>query len=541
MMNRKLLVSTLLLLFTFQISSFGQLFNDEVYKFSKVLGFIEAFYVDSVNKEKLVETAVVEMLKELDPHSVYISKEEVQRMNEPLQGSFDGIGIQFNILYDTLMVVSPISGGPSEKVGILAGDRIVSIDGENVAGVKITNEMVFDRLRGKKGTKVVVAIKRRGEKDLLDFEIIRDKIPIYSLDAAYMVSKKDKVGYIKLNRFAATTMQEYREAVAKLRKEGAEHLILDLTDNGGGYLNMAEELADEFLKSGQLIVYTEGLKSERSETKATKTGSFETGKVVIMIDEGSASASEIVAGAVQDWDRGVLVGRRSFGKGLVQRPLALPDGSMMRLTIARYYTPTGRLIQKSYEKGTDNYHHDLINRYNHGELSNADSIQFPESLKYATLEKKRVVYGGGGIMPDIFVPIDTVAYSDYYRDLIRKGIINRYILNYMDKNRAELERKYKNHKKHGTFAYFIENFEVDDAFLKDFIAFAENEKLPFDEEGYTKSYASLKANLKALIARDIWGTSEFYEVVNVLDHIYNEAVKVMLDDKTYQSKLNRSK
>lgn len=541
MMNRKFLVSTLLLLFTFQITSFGQLFNDEVYKFSKVLGFIEAFYVDSVNKEKLIESAVVEMLKELDPHSVYISKEEVQRMNEPLQGSFDGIGIQFNILYDTLMVVSPISGGPSEKVGIIAGDRIVSIDGENVAGVKITNEMVFDRLRGKKGTKVVVVIKRRGENELLDFEIIRDKIPIFSLDAAYMVSTKDKVGYIKLNRFAATTMQEYREAVEKLRKEGAEHLILDLTDNGGGYLNMAEELADEFLKSGQLIVYTEGLKSERNETLATKTGIFETGKVVIMIDEGSASASEIVAGAVQDWDRGVLVGRRSFGKGLVQRPLPLPDGSMIRLTIARYYTPTGRLIQKSYENGTDNYHHDLVNRYNHGELSNADSIQFPESLKYATLEKKRVVYGGGGIMPDIFVPIDTTGYSDYYRDLIRKGIINRFILNYMDANRSELERKYKNHKKRDTFENFVENFEISDAFLQELIDFGEKEKLPFNEEGYNKSYVSLKANLKALVARDLWGTSEFYEVVNVLDPIYNEAVKVMLDDKSYQSKLNLSK
>lgn len=538
MMNRKFLVSLLLLLFAFNTTSFSQLFNDEVYKFSKVLGYIDAFYVDSVNKEKLVEAAVVEMLKELDPHSVYISKEEVQKMNEPLQGSFDGIGIQFNILNDTLLVVSPISGGPSEKVGILAGDRIVSIDSENVAGVKITNEMVFDRLRGKKGTKVVVVIKRRGENELLDFEIIRDKIPIYSLDAAYMVSTKDKVGYIKLNRFAATTMHEYHEAVAKLRKEGAEHLILDLTDNGGGYLNMAEELADEFLKNGQLIVYTEGLKSERNETKATKTGSFESGKVVIMVDEGSASASEIVAGAVQDWDRGVLVGRRSFGKGLVQRPLQLPDGSMMRLTIARYYTPTGRLIQKSYENGTDDYHHDMINRYNHGELSNADSIHFPESLKYATLEHKRVVYGGGGIMPDIFVPIDTTGYSDYYRDLIRKGIINRFILNYMDENRATLERKYKNPKKHDTFEYFAENFEINDAFLQELIDFGEKEKLPFDEAGYKNSYPGLKANLKALIARDLWGTSEFYEVVNVLDPIYNEAVKVILDNKSYQSKLN---
>jgi carboxyl-terminal processing protease len=536
-MIKKHLVFLFIALFFMQFNAYSQLFNDEVYKFSKVLGYIDNFYVDSVNKEKLVESAVVEMLKDLDPHSVYISKEDVQKMNEPLQGSFEGIGVQFNIMNDTLMVVSPISGGPSEKVGILAGDRIVTIDAEKVAGIGLTNEMVFDRLRGNKGTKVVLEIKRRGEKELLDFEIIRDKIPIYSLDAAYMVDKSQGVGYIKLNRFAATTMQEYNEAVDKLRKEGAKNLILDLTDNGGGYLNMAQELADEFLKNGQIVVYTQGLKSEKQDLLATSIGSFEEGKVVLMIDEGSASASEIVSGAIQDWDRGVLVGRRSFGKGLVQRPFSLPDGSMIRLTIARYYTPTGRLIQKSYEDGVDNYHKDLVNRYNNGELNNADSIHFPDSLKYYTLKDKRVVYGGGGIMPDIFVPIDTSGYSDYYRDLIRKGIINKFVLKYMDKNRKDLEKTYKGTKKNRDFEYFVKNFEITDDLLKELVGFAEEEKLPFNEEEYNRSLLNLKTNLKALIARDVWETSEFFEIVNVLDPIYNEAVRVILNDDLYQSKL----
>lgn len=515
----------------------AQLFNDEVYKFSKVLGYIDNFYVDTVNKEKLVEKAVIEMLKELDPHSVYISKEELKRMNEPLEGSFEGIGIQFNILNDTLWVVSPISGGPSEKVGLLAGDRIVKIDTENVAGIGLTNQMVFDRLKGKKGTKVIVTIKRRGVNELLDFEIIRDKIPIYSLDAAYIVDDKSKIGYIKLNRFSATTMKEYQDAIDKLRGEGAAHLILDLTDNGGGYLNMAYELADEFLEKDQMIVYTEGIKSPRQDLRANKNDSFNGGRVVIMIDEGSASASEIVSGAIQDWDRGVLVGRRSFGKGLVQRPLSLPDGSAMRLTTARYYTPTGRLIQKSYEGGNDAYHKDLVNRYNSGELTNEDSIHFPDSLKYATLVTGRPVYGGGGIMPDIFVPIDTTDYSDYYRDLIRKGIINRYILNYMDVNREELEAKYLGNKK-DDFVVFKKNYEIDDDFLKGLLDFAESEKLEFNEEEYNKSLEHLKTNLKALVARDLFTTSEFFEIINQTDKVYLEAVKVIKNEGFYKSKLS---
>ncbi len=523
--------------FLFVISGYGQLFNDEVYKFSKVLGYIDNFYVDSINKEDLVEDAIVEMLKELDPHSVYITKEDLKKMNEPLKGSFDGIGVQFRILDDTLMVVSPITGGPSEKVGIKAGDRIVIIDGENVAGVGLTNQMVFDRLKGKKGTKVVVEIKRRGVKELLDFEIIRDKIPIHSFDAAYVVDKKEKVGYIKLNRFSATTMKEYNEAIDKLRKEGVENLIIDLTNNGGGYLNMAHDLADEFLKNGQMIVYTEGIKSPRQDLRATKTGSFKQGRVVIMIDEGSASASEIVSGAIQDWDRGVLVGRRTFGKGLVQRQMNLPDGSAMRLTIARYYTPTGRLIQKSYKGGSEAYHKDLINRYNNGELSNKDSIHFPDSLKYETLVNGRAVYGGGGIMPDIFVPIDTTDYSDYYRDLIRKGIINGYVLQYMDENRKVLENKYLGKNKDKEFIYFKKQFEIDEEFLKGLLDYANKEKLEFNEEEYNKSLKSLKINLKALIARDLFSTSEFFEIINKIDPIYHEAVNIILNKQQYNSQL----
>lgn len=515
----------------------SQLFNDEVYKFSKALGYIENYYVDTVNKSELVEDAIVEILKQLDPHSVYMDKKEVEKSNESLQGSFEGIGIQFNILNDTLMVVSPVSGGPSEKVGIMAGDRIIKIDSINVAGVGLTNEQVFEKLRGKKGTKVTVAIKRKGENNLIDFEIIRDKIPQYSVDAAYIVSKKDKVGYIKINRFAATTMDEFREAALKIKKEGAEHLILDLSDNGGGYLNMAQDLADEFLDAGKLVVYTEGIHSPKQEALATTVGNFEKGKVVIMIDEGSASASEIVSGAVQDWDRGVLVGRRSFGKGLVQRNLNLPDGSMLRLTIARYYTPTGRLIQKSYDEGNEEYEKDLVNRYNKGELSNADSIHFPDSLKYYTLKNKRVVYGGGGIMPDFFVPIDTTGYSDYYRDLIRKGIINRFVLRYLDDNRGTLEANFKSSKKGHNFEKYLNEFQIDDNFLKELIAFAEKEKLPFNETDFNKSKEVIRINLKALIARDVWGSSESFQLFNLLDPIYKEAVSVMLDDSRYQAKL----
>jgi carboxyl-terminal processing protease len=538
-MIKKICITLIISLVIISPKSFGQLFNDEIYKFSKVMSYIDSYYVDTVNKQQLIDDAIVNLLKQLDPHSVYIDKKEVEKMNEPLQGNFEGIGIQFNIMDDTLMVVSPISGGPSEKVGILSGDRILKIDSVNVAGIKLTNEMVFEKLRGKKGTKVLVLIQRRGEKELLDFEIIRDKIPIYSVDAAYIVSKKDKVGYIKINRFAATTMDEFKDAVKKIRSQGATNLILDLTDNGGGYLNMAQDLADEFLSSGKMIVYTEGIKNPKQEMIATSTGSFEEGKIVVMIDEGSASASEIVSGAIQDWDRGVLVGRRTFGKGLVQRPLNLPDGSMLRLTIARYYTPTGRLIQKPYENGTDDYEKDLVNRYNNGELSNADSIHFPASQKFFTMQSKRTVYGGGGIMPDIFVPIDTTGYSDYFRDLIRKGIINKFVLKYIDENRAMLEQKYKGTKKDQNFEKYIATYEIDDTFLKSLTDFAENEKVPFVEKDFNVSKEYLKINIKGLIARDIWGSNESFQIYNLLDPIYNQAVSVMLNNELYQMKLQK--
>ncbi len=538
-MNKRFFLALISLTLLLTGNVFGQLFNEEVYKFSKTLGLIETFYVDSIDKTKLVDDAIINLLKDLDPHSVYISKEEVKKMNEPLQGSFDGIGVQFNIMNDTLLVVSPISGGPSEKVGIIAGDRIVKIDSELVAGVGLTNKMVFDRLRGSKGTKVVVSIKRKGVNELLDFDIIRDKIPIYSLDAAYMVN--NETGYIKLNRFSATTMKEYNEAILKLRKKGAENLILDLTNNGGGYLNMAFELADEFLQQGQMVVYTEGINSPRQDYKASRKSSNEYSKIVIMIDEGSASASEIVTGAVQDWDRGVVVGRRSFGKGLVQRPFNLPDQSMIRLTVANYYTPTGRLIQKSYEDGVEEYHKEMITRYNNGELSNEDSIHFPDSLKYFTLNNKRVVYGGGGIMPDIFVPIDTTGYSDYYRDLIRKGILNHFVIQFMDENRSKLEKKYLNNKKFENqnigFDAFNAEFEVTDAMLNDLVKYAEVEKLALNQEEFDTSKPQIRTNIKALISRDIWDSNEFFQVINKLDPIFKEAVKVIGDKELYDSKL----
>ncbi|UCH15205.1 MAG: S41 family peptidase, partial [Bacteroidales bacterium] len=434
MRNFKFIIYIWLILIIFtRHNSHSQAIYEQALKFGRILEWIDRYYVDSVDQKELVEDAIIEMLKELDPHSSYLTKKEARETNEPLQGNFEGIGISFSILYDTIFVISPISGGPSEKVGIQAGDRIVKVEGKNVAGIGITNEDVFRLLRGEKNTKVTISILRRNVDELLDFTIIRDKIPIYSIDASYKV--KDNIGYIKINRFSLTTITEFREAVEKLKTQNVNDLILDLSGNGGGYLDVAIKLADQFLDDEKLIVYTEGMNNPRREYLSTSKGVFETGNILIIIDEGSASASEIVSGAVQDWDRGIIIGRRSFGKGLVQRPLPLPDSSMVRLTVARYYTPTGRLIQKPYDMSKSEYDNDIINRYNNGELSHADSIHFPDSLKYNTLENSRIVYGGGGIMPDFFVPIDTSFYSDYYRDLMRRGILNRFTLKYIDNNR----------------------------------------------------------------------------------------------------------
>src|SRR6056297_827611 len=374
-------------------------------KLMEVMDKVSRYYVDSLNEEKFVEETIEQMLHELDPHSSYISAEELKEIREQLTGEFEGIGVSFNILEDTIFIVGTIQGGPSERVGIMAGDRIVQVNDENVAGIGISTSGVQKRLKGKKGTEVDVMVYRKSVDKELEFTIVRDKIPVVSLDAAYMV--EDEIGYIKLSRFSQTTAEEFKDALKELQKEGMESLILDLSGNGGGYLRIAIELADQFLESGRRIVYTQGDKMPRRDYKASAKGLFEEGKLVIMIDETSASASEIVSGAVQEWDRGVLVGRRSFGKGLVQQPFRLNDGSEMRLTIARYYTPTGRLIQKPYDEGYEDYAMDIINRYNSGELNSSDSILFPESEKFETLVQGRTIYGGGGIMPDYFVPIDT--------------------------------------------------------------------------------------------------------------------------------------
>jgi carboxyl-terminal processing protease len=531
MIRHKSLVSVIILLFSFQ-GLFSQIFNEQIYKFSTALGSISTFYVDSVNQDNLVETAIVEMLKELDPHSVYINKDEVKAMNEPLQGNFEGIGVQFNLLNDTIFIISPISGGPSEKVGIRAGDRIVKIDSQEVAGIGITNTQVRQKLMGEKGTKVTVTIKRRRESSLLDFTITRDKIPIYSLDASYMVD--DETGYIRLNRFSFTTVKEFEEALALLRKNKMKNLILDLRDNGGGYLQESITLSDHFLDKDKMIVYTEGLNISKMDYNSTNDGNFKDGRLVILLNEGSASASEIVAGAVQDWDRGIIVGRRSFGKGLVQRPVNLPDGSMIRLTVARYYTPSGRLIQKPYDQGVDEYSLDVVRRYDNGEYFSQDSIHIPDSPAYYTKVNRRTVYGGGGIMPDIFVPYDTTSITGYYRDLVRNGVFNRFVLSYVDNNREELKRQYPD------FNRYKNSFVVNDQMMDQFVSYGEDDGVPVNKKEMEKSLGLITIQIKALIARDLWNMSEYYEIINNRDNDFLKAMEIISDRRSYQAYIRRN-
>ena len=507
---------------------FGQI-TEQSLKFGEVLNDISKYYVDTVNEDKLVGQVLRNMLHDLDPHSTYLSKEEVAAAQEQLEGGFEGIGVSFNILQDTIFIISPIAGGPSEKVGIHAGDRIVKIDGENVAGIGITNLDVMKKLKGSKGTKVSVTISRRHVNKLLDFTITRDEIPIYSIDAAYMVD--DNVGYIKLARFSNTTMDEFTQAMTKLQEKGMKSLILDLSGNGGGYLYVAIDLADQFLSGRRMIVYTEGVHNPRRNYYSTDKGSFESGKLVIMIDETSASASEIVSGAMQDWDRAVLVGRRSFGKGLVQGRFELNDGSEIRLTVARYFTPAGRLIQKSYSKGFDAYSHELLERYNSGELSGEDTKHFPDSLKFHTLLKNRVVYGGGGILPDYLVPIDTSSYSDYYRDLISQGVLNQFILEYVDNNRKTLLASYPQ------FDSYRKNFVITPAIISKLQQYAESQGIKFNKDQFATSKDMITMLIKAYIARDLWDTKAFYEIYNLKDPIFLKAVDVMTKDDLYNSKL----
>jgi carboxyl-terminal processing protease len=504
--------------------------NVNARKLQMALYAISNLYVDPTDDRKMVEDAITGILEKLDPHSNYLDPEETKEMNEPLQGNFDGIGIQFNMLTDTLYIIQVITGGPSEKVGLMAGDRIIEVDDTLIAGVKMKNTDIMKRLRGPKGTQVMVKVLRNRNPELLEFRITRGKIPVYSLDAAYMADKE--VGYIKLNRFSATTADEFHEAVAKLKKAGMKHLVLDLQGNGGGYMNIAIDLADDFLGDNKLIVYTEGSKQPREEAKSTAKGCFENGRLVVLVDESSASASEILSGAVQDWDRGVIVGRRTFGKGLVQKPIPLPDGSMIRLTVSRYYTPTGRSIQKPYESGKlEDYRRDLIDRYNRGELTSADSIHFPDSTRFSTLQVKRTVYGGGGIMPDIFIPIDTTLYTDYHRKLSAAGLLNRVSMNYVDSHRDELTRKYRD------FKAYKQKFQIPGETLKELTDLAAAENIEWNEEQYQKSRSLIALQLKALIARDIYEMSEYFRIVNDVNDNFQEALRIINDKAAYDKEL----
>ncbi len=492
---------------------------------------INSAYVDSVDEDKLVEYAIVGMLQKLDPHSSYTDAKETKDMEEPLQGEFSGIGIQFNMKEDTLYVIQTIPGGPSERVGILAGDRIVMVNDTLIAGVKMKRTDIMKRLRGKKGTKVTVKVRRGASPDLITFRITRDKIPLHSVDASYMID--DKTGYVRISNFGAKTYDEMMDALASLTKQGMQQVVIDLTDNGGGYLNAAIEMCNEFLDRGQLIVYTEGLKAPRSNANALGTGKYKDLPMAIMVNQYSASAAEIFSGAMQDWDRAVVVGRRTFGKGLVQRPVRFEDGSMMRLTVARYYTPSGRCIQKPYTKGNKKaYEEDLLDRSKSGEYYCLDSIHFADSLRYTTLVHQRTIYGGGGVMPDIFVPVDTSEYSTYYRDMVAKGIVNQFVIDYVDKHRKQLKSDYP------TLEDFDARFALTDDDIKRFIDAGEKDKVKYDEAKFRTSERVFRTMIKGLIARDIYADSSAYtRIVNHRNPDLDAAVKVLYDHERYDALL----
>lgn len=500
--------------------------QDAAQKFGTLMRYVSQLYVDSVSVADLTELAVVKLLEDLDPHSVYFSAEELKEADEPLNGNFDGIGVQFNIFKDTIMVVSPISGGPSERLGIRAGDRIVEVDGENTAGIGITNRDVMRLLKGPKGTVVQVGIKRDGESKLLTFDITRDKIPIYSIDAAHMVD--NKIGYIKVSRFAKTTMAEFREAIATLQKQGMRDLILDLQGNGGGLLRTAITMSDEFLSGEKLIVYTEGRSFEREDTFAQYKGLFEKGRLIVLIDEASASASEIVSGAVQDWDRGMVVGRRSFGKGLVQRPMRLPDGSAVRMTVQKYYTPAGRCIQKPYDEGVEAYRKEKLERYERGEFLTLDSLDLPDSLMYQTRILGREVYGGGGILPDLFVPLDTTYNSPTFSRILRKGLCSKYALAQVDAHRGDWDSR------HASEDDFVKNMSLSDEEMAAFKAYVIDEGVTVDEEEWTRSLPAIDIRLKAFFGRNTYESKTFYRVIGGLNEALQEAIRV-LNDGTFNA------
>lgn len=498
-------------------------------KFGRLLRLIDGFYVDSANVDELTEKAIVHMLSELDPHSVYISKEEVDKMNEPLVGNFEGIGISFNIFKDTLLITTIIPGGPSEKVGLRAGDRILQVDGKNIAGTGMKNSDVVNLIRGEKGTTVAITVLRRNAGELLDFSIVRDKIPIHSLDASFMLD--NETGYIRLNKFSATTTDEFTAAMNDLKGQNLKNLILDLRGNGGGYLKTAVEIADQFLENNRVIVYTEGLHDSKKEYKASAKGIFKNGNLIILVDEASASASEIVSGAVQDWDRGLIIGRRSFGKGLVQKPYFLTDGSMVRLTTAHYYTPSGRNIQKPYDNGVESYKRDYLDRLSAGQLFSADSITLADSLKFKTLVNGRNVYAGGGVMPDIFIPMDTSVHYQYFNRLRRNNIVYNYVLDYVDHHRSDIKQQYP------VFSKFDENFQVSNEMIEEIVAQGEEEGIKKDEKSLSFTLNTIKREIKALIARDVYTSNDFYKIFYRDDEAILKAMEVLKNNEAYRNLL----
>lgn len=509
--------------------------NEPIKGFDKI-GYtsriIESFYLDSIDNDKLAEEAIVAMLKTLDPHSLYSNPEETKELVTPLEGNFSGIGIQFNMLNDTLIVIQTTSGGPSEKVGILPGDKILSADTTMISGVKRPRNEIMKSLRGPKGTRVDVKVARRNVEEPIVFRITRDDIPVNSVDAAYMASPG--TGYIRLSRFAETSYDEVLEALKGLEKQGMKRLIFDLEDNGGGILGAAAEIAELFLDKNDLITYTESPKLGTTPYVSRQKGRYAALPVAVTVNQYSASASEILSGALQDHDRAVVVGRRTFGKGLVQRPFPFPDGSMIRLTVARYHTPSGRVIQKPYERGkAEDYAADIKARYDNGEFYSADSISFPDSLKYTTLHRHRTVYGGGGIMPDKFVALDTALYTPYYRDLMAKGVFNTFCLGYTNDHRKELQKKYDTQDK------FIRNFDVDDKMMSEFVTQGEKDGVPVNDEELTRSRNLIAAIIKGIIGRDLFDTSTYFRIVNpLLNPIYREALEIINSPEEYEKYLN---
>lgn len=489
------------------------------------INLCDELFQDSVLNRKIVETGIRYMLEQLDPHTAYISLEDIHDMNAPLKGSFTGVGVRFQIVKDTIVVVEAIPGGPSAKVGIQPGDKYIFIDGEKIAGTGIKNSGVRDRLLGDKGSKVTIKMLRRGSSELLEFTIVRDKIPIYSVDAAYIVS--EGIGYVKVNKFSATTVKEVKEALLDLKSQGMKDLILDLQGNGGGYLRAAIGLADEFIKPQKLVVYTEGRAYPKRQYGTRSRGALEEGRLIVLVNENSASASEIVSGAVQDWDRGLIVGRRTFGKGLVQKPHTLSDGSQVRITTSHYYTPAGRCIQKPYNDGVREYRREKYNRYENGEYFHKDSIHFDESLKVTTKIKGRTVYGGGGIMPDIFVPLDTLGTSKYFSALIRKGILNRFALTWVNDNRDKLQEKYVN------FDKYNEKIKIEKV-VKELIKYATSEGLEFNKEQFEKAEETISTRLKANVAQNLFNFKRFYQVNNAMNAPLQEAIKILKDGTQFK-------